>query len=82
MEIHNFEDFLSDKYNHILGATYEKLDASRFSKQFSMKKVTDLPKISPNDAPIKYLGYKEGDVVKITTLNEISGVSIAYKHVG
>lgn len=80
-EVHNFESFLSDTYDHVFAPIYEKIDPVKFARQFDMKKLSDLPKFSSADASAKYLGFKEGDIIKITAKSENSGEKIEYKYV-
>ena len=43
------------------------------------KNKNSLPKINYNDKQIRYLGLKRDDIVKITSNNEVCGLSISFK---
>jgi hypothetical protein len=78
-ELFQYDEFLYDIYDHYLSAKYEKVDQVWFAKTFEIKKLSELQRIPPTDKFVAYLGFKENDVIKIETLNEISQSSITYK---
>ena len=43
------------------------------------KNRNSLPKINHNDKQIRYLGLKRDDIVKITSKNEVCGLSVSFK---
>ena len=78
-ELFQYDEFLYDIYDHYLSAKYEKVDPIWFAETFKIKKLSELQRIPPHDKFIAYLGFRENDVIKIETLNEISQTSITYK---
>jgi len=70
-----------DVSNHILVPKHEK--CSETEKKALLKKynvtISDLPKISINDAAICDLNLEPGDVVKITRDSPTAGVTIFYR---
>lgn len=49
-------------------------------KKYSIKKI-NLPKISVRDPVVKYIGAKEGDIIKIVRKSHTAGISVYYRYV-
>jgi DNA-directed RNA polymerase subunit H (RpoH/RPB5) len=82
LQIFYTKELMYNPLKHILVPPHEKLSDSEGKKimeSYMIKQKIQMPTITKNDIISRWLGLKQGDIVKITRYNETSGTYYYYR---
>lgn len=84
IEIFNIKELQFNLTHHELVPKHELVtsieEINILIKNYSLKSRNQLPHILRTDPMAKYLGLKQGDVVRITRISETSGIYVTYRY--
>ena len=81
-QIFNTKELLYNPLKHVLVPLHERLseaEAKKIMDVYMVKQKINMPIISRNDVIARWLGLRQGDIVRITRHNETSGIYYYYR---
>jgi DNA-directed RNA polymerase subunit H (RpoH/RPB5) len=82
LQCFHIKNLLFNPTKHVLVPKHTKMsteDVTQMMEQYMIKSKIQIPYIMHNDPIAKWLGLKQGDVIKIDRINENSGLSYYYR---